>query len=109
MPMFTYNQNVTAVPAGDGVKRKVLSYSDTLMVCEITLEAGSVIAAHAHPHEQITYIISGSCRYTVGEETREVGAGDSVLIPGNVPHSIVILETMKVIDVFTPAREDFLK
>lgn len=106
--MFTYNHETAAVPAGEGVRRKVLSHSQSLMVCEITLEGGSIIAAHAHPHEQITYIISGKCRYTVGEETREVGAGDSVLIPGNVPHSIVVLETMKVIDAFAPAREDFL-
>ena len=106
--MFTVNREISAVPAGDGVLRKVLSYSETLMICEITLEKGSVIAAHAHPHEQITYIITGSCRYTVGEATRDVGAGDSVLIPGNVPHSIVVLETMKVIDAFSPAREDFL-
>ena len=107
--MFTYNCEIQAVPMVEGVRRKVLSYSDNLMVCEITLEKGSVIAAHAHPHEQITYVISGKCRYTVGEETKEVGAGDSVLIPGNVSHSIVILEDMKVIDVFSPAREDFLK
>ena len=53
-------------------------------------------------------MISGKCRYTVGDATQEVGAGDSVLIPGNVPHSIVVLETMKVIDAFAPAREDFL-
>lgn len=107
--MFTYNQEIQAVPMVEGVRRKVLSHSDRLMVCEITLEKGSVIVPHAHPHEQITYIISGKCRYTVGEETREVGTGDSVLIPGDVSHSIVILEDMKVIDVFTPAREDFLK
>lgn len=106
--MFTYNLDTAAVPAGEGVKRKVLSHSDNLMICEITLAKGSIIPAHAHPHEQITYIISGKCRYTVGEETREVGAGDSVLIPGNVSHSIVILEDMKVIDAFSPAREDFL-
>ena len=106
--MFTYNNEVVAVPAGTGVQRKVLSHSEDLMICEITLEKDSVIAAHAHPHEQITYIISGKCRYTVGEETKEVSAGDSVLIPGDVPHSIVVLETMKVIDAFTPARKDFL-
>lgn len=106
--MFTYNREVSAVSAGAGVQRKVLSHSENLMVCEITLEGGSAIASHAHPHEQITYIISGSCRYTVGTETREVGAGDSVLIPGNVPHSIEVLETMKVIDAFSPARKDFL-
>lgn len=107
--MFTYNHAVQSAPMCEGVRRKVLSYSGNLMICEITLEKGSVIAAHAHPHEQITYVISGKCRYTVGEETKEVGAGDSVLIPGNVSHSIMILEDMKVIDAFAPAREDFLK
>lgn len=107
--MFTYNHAVQATPMCEGVWRKILSYSENLMICEITLEKGSVIASHAHPHEQITYVISGKCRYTVGEETKEVGAGDSVLIPGNVSHSIVILEDMKVIDTFAPAREDFLK
>ncbi|MBQ7000839.1 MAG: cupin domain-containing protein [Oscillospiraceae bacterium] len=106
--MFTYNQNVPMQNGGVGVTRKVLSHSADLMVCEICLEGGSVIAEHAHPHQQITYIISGACRYTVGEETREVGSGDSVLIPGNVPHKITVLEDMKVIDVFSPAREDFL-
>lgn len=106
--MFTYNQNVPSTPAGAGVIRKILSHDENLMVCEITLEKDSVIVAHAHPHEQITYIISGRCRYTVGTSTSEVAAGDSVLIPGNVSHSIVVLETMKVIDVFSPAREDFL-
>lgn len=106
--MFTYNNEIQATPMVEGVFRKVLSHSENLMVCEITLEQGSVIAAHAHPHEQITYVISGKCRYTVGEETREVSAGDSVLIPGDVMHSIVVLETMKVIDAFNPARKDFL-
>ena len=106
--MFTYNNEIQATPMVEGVFRKVLSHSENLMVCEITLEQGSVIAAHAHPHEQITYVISGKCRYTVGEETREVSAGDSVLIPGDVMHSIMVLETMKVIDAFSPARKDFL-
>ena len=106
--MFTFNQEVSSVPMVAGVTRKVLSYSEKLMVCEIRLEGGSVIAEHAHPHEQITYVISGSCAYTVGGETREVASGDSVLIPGNVPHSIRVREDMKVIDVFSPAREDFL-
>ena len=106
--MFTYNNEIQATPMVEGVFRKVLSHSENLMVCEITLEQGSVIAAHAHPHEQITYVIFGKCRYTVGEETKEVSAGDSVLIPGDVMHSIVVLETMKVIDAFSPARKDFL-
>ena len=106
--MFTYNQNAPVQSGGAGVTRKVLSHNENLMICEISLAQGAAIPEHLHPHEQITYIISGSCSYTVGGETQDVGPGDSVLIGGNVPHSILVREEMKVIDVFSPAREDFL-
>lgn len=106
--MFTYNKDIQVKEAGEGVTRKVLSYSSNLMICELNLQQGAVIAEHAHPDEQITYIISGKCSYTVAGETKEVGCGDSVLILGDVPHSLTVLEEMKVIDVFSPAREDFV-
>lgn len=106
--MFVFNRDIPAKTAGDGVTRKVLAHSAGVMVCELTLEAGSAVPLHAHPHEQITYILSGTCRYTVGGETKQVGVGDSVLIPPQVPHSIAVLADMVVVDVFSPGRADFL-
>ena len=107
--MVNFEKKTPKIDLGGGLTRRIMSHDGGMMAVAVDFEKDAVGALHSHPHEQITYIISGKCRYTVGEETKEVGTGDSVLIPGDVSHSIVILEDTKVIDAFSPAREDFLK
>lgn len=106
--MFVFQQEVTAKEAGTGIMRKILTHSSTLMLCQLHISKGTVIAEHTHFHEQSSYIISGSCHFTVGDVTKNMGAGDTVLIPGNVCHAVRALTDMVVIDVFSPSREDFL-
>lgn len=107
--MFTENKNVAARDLGGGVTRKVLSYSPKLMTCELTFEKGSVGAKHSHPHEQIGYIISGKLVYQEeGQEDKILGTGDTYYVAPNVVHGVQILEDTKLLDIFTPMREDFV-
>ena len=39
--MFAFNETITATPCEPGVSRKILTYSDELMMCEITFETGA--------------------------------------------------------------------
>lgn len=106
--VFVFGKDKEAVQMLPGVTRKSLAYSATMIVCEIRLEKGAVIPSHQHVHEQSSTIISGKLRYTVGDETRLVGAGDSVMLASNEPHSIVVEEDALVIDVFTPLRAEYI-
>ena len=107
--MFTENRNVPARDLGGGVERKVLSYSKNLMACELTFEKGAVGAPHSHPHEQIGYIISGKLVYQEeGCEDNILGTGDTYYVAPNVVHGVKILEDTKLLDIFTPMREDFV-
>ncbi len=106
--MFVYNQDVLSTPCEPGVTRKILCYSEELMMCEITFEKGAKGNFHSHPHLQITYIAEGSFSFTIGEETKTVNKGDSVYMPSNVSHGVTCLEAGKLIDVFSPMRKDFL-
>ena len=106
--VFVFGKDVAAVDAGKGIKRKVLGYNENVMVCEIRLEKGAVVHMHQHPHEQCTNLISGRCTCTVGDETKEINAGDSVMMGGYVPHEVIALEECLIIDVFAPMREDFV-
>lgn len=106
--VFVFGKDASVTPAGEGVERKVLGYSEKMMICEIKMKKGAVIPSHAHPHEQCSTIVSGKCTYTVGAETKEVQAGDSVMVGPDVPHGIVALEETLVIDAFAPMREDFI-
>ena len=106
--VFVFGNEREAVPMLPGVTRKSLAYSESMIVCEIRLEKGAEIPSHQHVHEQSSTVISGKLRYTVGDETRVVSAGDSVLLPSNVPHSVEVLEDTVIIDTFSPLREEYI-
>ena len=92
----------------DGIGRRMLN-GEALTLAQITLAAGAVVPEHDHPNEQIATVVSGRLRFVVGGEEREVGPGESVLIPGGVPHRVEVLEDAVVLDVFAPRREDWIR
>ncbi|SDF46185.1 Cupin domain-containing protein [Limimaricola pyoseonensis] len=94
--------------AGGGLTRKVAAFNDNLMCVEVHFETGTTAPLHHHPHEQITYVISGRFEFTVGERTYEVGPGDSLYKQPDIVHGATCLEAGTLLDLFTPHREDFL-
>lgn len=94
--------------AGDGLTRKVGAWNDNAMVVEVHFETGTVAARYHHPHEQITYVISGKFEFTVGDDAYIVGPGDSLYKQPNIKHCATCLEAGTLLDIFTPHREDFL-
>lgn len=107
--MFVKNSECSITNCEPGVTRKILTYSDELMMCEITFEKGARGNVHSHEHLQITYIAEGSFEFTIDGETQIVNKGDSVYMPSNSVHGVVCLEAGKLVDVFNPMRKDFLK
>ncbi len=93
---------------GGGVCRRVLAYSEDLMTVEVSFEAGAEGAIHNHPHTQCTYVLSGRFVYTVEGEDVEMGPGDSIVVPPNLPHGTKCLEKGTLLDIFNPMRKDFV-
>lgn len=89
------------------IGRRMLN-GEAMTLAQITLAAGAVVPEHAHPNEQIATVLSGRLRFVVGGDEREVGRGESVLVPGGVPHRVEALEDSVVLDAFAPRREDWL-
>lgn len=82
---------------------------ENLMVVRVEAPEGAVAPGHAHPHEQITVILSGRVRFRIGNEERVLGPGEAVQIPSGVEHEVEMLEDSLFFDIFHPVREDFLK
>lgn len=110
MSFFKQGQ-LTAETVGRRRKR-VAVHTDSLMMVIFDFEDGpaqSPDPLHSHPHEQISYIVSGKVIYFLGSEQRTLEAGDMVTIAPNVPHAIQTLTPkVRLADAFTPVREDFL-
>ncbi len=52
------------------------------------LEGGSTFKEHDHPYYQLTHVVKGAYRYTIGGQELLADVGDTVFIPLNVAHSI---------------------
>lgn len=91
-----------------GITRRILARGGTMMGVEATFEKGAVGSVHKHPHEQVSYIVSGAVEYEADGVKYQLKAGDSYYVEPNLPHGAVALEDTVILDIFTPQREDFL-
>ena len=90
-----------------GVTRRAV-YLDDVMITFFDFEPNAIVPEHHHPHQQITWIISGAMEFDLDGEKRVLRAGDGALIGPNVPHSAVILdEPCRALDAWHPVRDDY--
>ena len=73
----------------------------------VTIEKGSTLGLHHHPHEQITIMLEGKMEMQIGDEFVTLEPGMIQVIPSNTPHSATAHEYCVLIDVFNPVREDY--
>ena len=103
---FHNPQERSTIDLVPGVRARTF-WGENMMLSLVDLDANAVIPSHHHPHEQVSYVLSGEMAFTVGEETRQVKAGDVVVIPGEAPHNVTVgPQPAQVLDVFSPPSED---
>ncbi|MBU1142270.1 MAG: cupin domain-containing protein [Firmicutes bacterium] len=90
------------------IERRVLAYRDEMMMVELSAKSSAVIQAHQHIHKQMTYILDGIFEFDIENEIMILKKGDSIFIESNKIHGALCLEEGKLLDIFTPARKDFL-
>lgn len=73
----------------------------------VELIEGASIPTHQHIQEQITYIIEGQLDMIIGGKPCTLTPGMYHVIPSNMPHSATAKTFCKLIDAFSPVREDY--
>jgi len=85
-----------------------LAVGQNEMIGRLRLVKGAAVPPHKHLAEQITMVMSGALKFTIGGKDITVKAGEVLVIPPNVVHSAVALEDSDDIDCFSPLRIDWL-
>jgi quercetin dioxygenase-like cupin family protein len=108
---------VTAFQPLDGVPLEVLAAGvhtrmlrgGRMTLIYVELDPDSVVAVHAHDNEQLGVLLSGSMAFRIGDELRDIRAGDGWVIPPNVAHGVDRTgpEGATLIEAFAPARNDW--
>ncbi len=101
--------NVAEIPEKEIVPgyRGRLIHSRHMTQAYWTIAAGSPIETHQHPQEQIVNMQEGRFELIVDGEPHVLTAGDVVVIPPDVPHSGVAITDCKILDVWSPPRDDY--
>ena len=86
----------------------MLGYGDSLMAARVSFEAGAEGYVHRHVHAQVTYVESGEFDVYIDGEEKRLCQGDSFFVLPNLDHGAVCRKAGVLLDVFSPAREDFL-
>lgn len=83
-------------------------HSDRMTMAYWDVEKGSTVPDHKHHHEQVVNMLDGEFELTVDGVARVLKPGMVITIPGHVRHSGRAITPCKILDVFTPVREDYV-
>ncbi|NNG46108.1 MAG: cupin domain-containing protein [Deltaproteobacteria bacterium] len=90
-----------------GVIAKIAS-GEKVMLSLVALAPNAVVPEHAHPHEQMGMMVTGTLELTVAGETRTLSGNAIFLVPGGVSHKAVAgPQGAMTLEAFSPPREEF--
>ena len=91
-----------------GSQRRVVVSLPELMLVEFRFAEGQIGALHSHPHIQTSYIAEGTFEVTIDGTMETIAAGGAYIVPSGKAHGVKALTAGRLIDTFTPRRDDFL-
>jgi quercetin dioxygenase-like cupin family protein len=80
-----------------------------MTVARIWLGKGAVVPTHEHVNQQVTMLETGTLEFEMEGRRLVLRPGDALVIPPHVPHRVEALEESTATDLFTPAREDWMR
>ena len=83
-------------------------WGQQMLMAVVDLEPHTELPRHSHPHEQVGIVIEGNIEFDVAGEVQVLQPGEVYVIPGGVEHGARTFEKpVKVMDVFSPVREEY--
>ncbi len=104
---FTFEKMPYKVFGDKLLGRLVSGTNITFLNCEF--EKGAIVEEHSHENEQISYVVQGVLKGTVGNQEYLLRKGDAILIPPNIPHHWEALEKTTTLEIFSPINQVVMK
>jgi len=82
-------------------------HAENMSIAFWEVEKGAKVPEHSHVNEQIMHVLEGKFEFTLNGDTKVYLSGDVVVIPSWATHSGKALTPCKLIDVFSPVREEY--
>lgn len=63
----------------------------------LSLDKGSALGGHSSPGDAMVYILSGLAQITIADKPYSVQAGESIILPANIPHALYAAEAFQML------------
>ncbi|MBR0599680.1 cupin domain-containing protein [Sinanaerobacter chloroacetimidivorans] len=77
------------------VVSKTLVQNPNVSITLFAFDGGEEISTHASHGDALVYVIDGKAQITIGDEKFHLQAGETIVMPAEVPHAVLAPEPMK--------------
>lgn len=91
-----------AAPYQEGkIVSKTLVKNDRGTITLMSFDGAQELSTHAAPGDALLVALEGELDLTIGDEKFDIKAGDSIVMPGKIPHGLVIKDKFKMLLIVT--------
>jgi quercetin dioxygenase-like cupin family protein len=89
--------SVESIEYADGsVVSKTILKKPTGNITLFAFDKGEGLAEHSSPFEALIQLLDGKAEITIGETSYHLQAGQNIILPANIPHSLKANEKFKM-------------
>ena len=97
--------NNTVTYADDAVVSKTLLDKKTGTLTLFSFDVGQGLSEHTAPYDATVQIIDGEAEITIDGKTQTVQAGELIIMPANIPHSLRAGKRFKMLLIMIREKE----
>ena len=93
--VLTFGAQIQVLPGQ--VVSKTLAQNDAVSLTLFAFDKGEEIGRHESTGDAMITVLEGTGVFTVGETVHRVTAGESLIMPANIPHAVFGQEAFKML------------
>jgi quercetin dioxygenase-like cupin family protein len=83
---FEFNKGINY--QADGIVSKRIIQKDKGNITLFAFDAGQKLSEHTAPFDALVQVMQGSAEIVIGGKPNQINAGQSIIMPANIPHAV---------------------
>ncbi len=83
--------------AADSIVSKTMLDKSVGTITLFAFDKGQKLSEHTAPYDAVVQVLDGSAQLTIGGEDVRVLAGEIIIMPANIPHTVAAEEKFKML------------
>lgn len=92
-----FNLGANVDYADGSVVSKILLKKNTGNITLFSFDKGQGLSEHTAPFDAVVYILDGKAEIHIGPDVHDVGTGEMLIMPANIPHALNAKERFKML------------